>query len=1132
MGGIEKDYVIVRNVMDESKLLNHLNNHDYFAFDTETTGLNVRKCKVIGASFCGKEGEAYYVPCFYWDNFSQILKEIPEGLRLLKNCLGILKNKEIITFNGSFDIRVVKNNFGIDLTHNIIADAMLLKHTVEEEGDFALKKIAIQIQDKIGLNVEEEANKEQIELKENVAKNGGSTTKDNFEMYKADLEVLGIYACADADLTLRVANYYNSILENVDFFYEKEVMPLYKWVTIPMEEKGVLLDMPLIEKAYEDIKLKIIEYKEKVFSLLLEDSSFVRWYNDSKSAQFPIKPTGKFAQEYCRHFNMALPLNKNGSFSITKKSISSVPEEHKAFFERGDCSREVADIIQNNLWKQSNDGDLFNINSKKQLGEIVFDYMNIPPLGKTPGGAGKFDDTFIEHLGTLDYSWAKTLSDYNKLIKIKSTYIERFLENQEDGYFYFSYKQHGTISGRYGSDAQQLPRPKEEGELSPDILYFNNLIRSFFIAEEGRIFVDCDYESLEPHVFSHVSGDDGLRNIFRMGHDFYSTIAIATEKLENVSADKKADNYLGKVNKPKRQMAKAYCFTKDTLVESEKGLTPISSVRIGNNVATRQGLKKVTNTFKRSANVIRFHTSRGTLECTPDHRIWNGSEWKEAKDFVKGESVVFEKSYHQGEEESLKIFSNMSFSKGATKEIGSLNLDKDWGYFIGATLGDGIISIKNTPNNHGHGLKGYVGICGIEEDGVVGKVDSFLSSLGFPMKTRKKVGNCTTKTAVNSELCKIVYDTLELGDMSQDKKCKNLKVPDYLFNASLECKLAFIAGLLDTDGYVKKTGNTRVCAFTSKDHRLSTGVIQLLGTLGVDATYEPQWNSTYQRYYYTVRIPVASMVKLKELGIQNHMVVERKRAAFEDAVVLQNKPLNKSRFILSEDLGEVKEVFDITVEDAHEFFANGVLVHNCLGVPYGMTGYALGKSLDLPTEDAEALVEGYLSGFPNLKNWMESTKQLVKREGKICSEAGRIRHLPKAKELFKKHGDRLLDFKYRKNLQWKLTQKYGKEEAAKLVQNEYMDYKNSLNNSLNFQIQSLGASIVNQSAIAINKEFHRLGIDAWVCAQIHDQLIFNVPYDRKEECANIIKNIMQTNIKLSVDLKAPPAFSCNWKEGH
>jgi len=65
---------------------------------------------------------------------------------------------------------------------------------------------------------------------------------------------------------------------------------------------------------------------------------------------------------------------------------------------------------------------------------------------------------------------------------------------------------------------------------------------------------------LEPHVFAHVSGDEGLKDIFRNNWDFYSTISIKTEKLEQYSPDKKAENYLRKVAPAVRNKAKAYAL--------------------------------------------------------------------------------------------------------------------------------------------------------------------------------------------------------------------------------------------------------------------------------------------------------------------------------------------------------------------------------------------------------------------------------------------------------------------------------------------------------------------------------------------------------------------------------------------
>jgi DNA polymerase-1 len=332
--------------------------------------------------------------------------------------------------------------------------------------------------------------------------------------------------------------------------------------------------------------------------------------------------------------------------------------------------------------------------------------------------------------------------------------MDRFLDNHENGRYYFYYKQHGTVSGRYGSDAQQLPRPKEEGDDDPIVIEYNNLIRAFFIPGEDGVFIDDDYSSLEPSVFAHVSGDKGLMDIFHNNWDFYSTIAIKTEGYDEYSPDKNSDNFLRKHLPKVRNKAKAYA----------------------------------------------------------------------------------------------------------------------------------------------------------------------------------------------------------------------------------------------------------------------------------------------------------------------------------------------------------------------------------LGIPYGMGAYALGMNLGISTKEAKKLVDGYLNGFPELKKWMETSKKQAKTQGFVKTQVGRIRHLPKVKEIHKNLGDALLDW----NIKNQLSREYGVDNIKKLSK----DYVNGLNASMNSQIQSLAASIVNRAAIAINRRFKQSGINGWVCAQIHDQLVIEVEHARAKEAANIVQDCMENTTKLNVPLYAIPQITKNLRDGH
>ena len=250
--------------------------------------------------------------------------------------------------------------------------------------------------------------------------------------------------------------------------------------------------------------LPLIYLSEKIFFLvsavsLLELSEVKSWVMDTAFAEFPPSHKGNWAQRLVQRYSLPLPKSeKTGKYSITQKNIEALEDNKvKEFLLNGDISvldeLEVARISMA-MWKESNDGDYINIQSKKHLGEIVFKYMGIKPKvsgANTKSGRAEFDMNMVEELAK-DYPWAENLRIYNKLLKIKSTYVDRFRDRNEDGRYYFYFKQNGTVSGRYGSDAQQLPKPLEEGEDAPIIMKYVNIVRAFLTAGKGRNVIDAD----------------------------------------------------------------------------------------------------------------------------------------------------------------------------------------------------------------------------------------------------------------------------------------------------------------------------------------------------------------------------------------------------------------------------------------------------------------------------------------------------------------------------------------------------------------------------------------------------------------------------------------------------------------
>lgn len=540
---------------DLDEILKDIEAAEFIAYDVETTGLNPRQDMIIGAAIAPKIGKAWYIPTFAWDLEEQALRLMWNDLLL--DVLFALRGKKLLMHNGSFDCRFTYENHGIELNRFLHADTMLLKHTLDEERPFGLKDIAKKIQAHIGLDVSKEANEEQLQLKAHLDEVGASQTREKYELYKGNYQIIGKYACADVDLTFRVFEYYSKKLkeENLEaFFYEEEVMPLYREVTIPMETRGVPFDVKKCAELQGQIAADISALEQEILEIIDPQlTPFKTWYLNK---EYGSKRSGGFAQAAARYFKVDLPILKSGNYSLSKKNVDALPDSRFKSWINADIRLEQSEIreIQASI---HGDEPMFNIYSKDHLKRLFFTAMKLKPTTTTDKGNPQVNDEFLKQISD-QYPWVKKLTLFNRLMKLKTAYYDRFAKSHENGMYYPSFQQHRTISGRYGSDIQQLPRPaSNDHEL---IMKYQNPIRELFISGENHVFIDADYESLEPHVFAHVSGDPGLLDIFRKRHDFYSTIAIRTEGLSQYSADKKAENYLKKCDPDRRQKAKSYAL--------------------------------------------------------------------------------------------------------------------------------------------------------------------------------------------------------------------------------------------------------------------------------------------------------------------------------------------------------------------------------------------------------------------------------------------------------------------------------------------------------------------------------------------------------------------------------------------
>jgi DNA polymerase I-like protein with 3'-5' exonuclease and polymerase domains len=139
----------------------------------------------------------------------------------------------------------------------------------------------------------------------------------------------------------------------------------------------------------------------------------------------------------------------------------------------------------------------------------------------------------------------------------------------------------------------------------------------------------------------------------------------------------------------------------------------------------------------------------------------------------------------------------------------------------------------------------------------------------------------------------------------------------------------------------------------------------------------------------------------------------------------------------------------------------------------------------------------------------------AKTKGLVRTEFGRIRHLPRAKELFQRYGKDLMDYKW---------------ATKKNLQKERRELKNLLNNAKNFPIQGMAGHIVNRSMIAAQRAFRAHNIDGWLGLQVHDENVCIVREDQAELASQLLRDAMETTTKISVPLKAEPLIADNWAE--
>jgi DNA polymerase-1 len=416
----KKDYFLIKNKGEFENLIRKLKKCDStLVFDVETTSSDPFSAELVGISFSFGEQEAYYIPVrveggqkhsFAWEEIKEPLKEILESENIPKCGHNIKFDAEVLQ---QYEIYVKPIKF----------DTMIASYLLNPEShQHNLNSVSI-----------EYLSYKKIPIGELIG-----SGKNQKNMKDVELDKIYVYGCEDSDITLRLKNLLEPILE------EKKLTDLMNDIEIPLID--VLIDM--------------------------ESTG--------------VKVDTKFLGEMSRKLdNMLIELGKD------------------IFYEAGED---------------------FNLNSPKQLGNILFEKLKIheqmgfKKVAKTKIGY-KTDVHVLEKYS--DNPFIEKILKYRELNKLKNTYVDALprLINRKTGKIHTSFNQTVAATGRLSStnpNLQNIPIRKEIGR---------EIRKAFIPSSKENMLVSADYSQIELRLMAHLSGDKTLIEAFRNNEDVHGKTA-------------------------------------------------------------------------------------------------------------------------------------------------------------------------------------------------------------------------------------------------------------------------------------------------------------------------------------------------------------------------------------------------------------------------------------------------------------------------------------------------------------------------------------------------------------------------------------------------------------------------------
>ncbi len=425
----KKEYVTIKSQKELEEAIKEIEKAKVVSVDTETTALSPVDAGLVGISLSVREHAGWYLPIMEKSLFSPDILDASKALSLIKP---ILEDEKILKIgqNIKYDI-IVLRGAGIEL-RGIYFDTMIASyllnpgernHNMDDMAKRHLSYTTITYDDLVGKG------------------------KKAVSITEVPLERIAEYSIEDADITLRLYNFFQPKIESDD-----EIKALFRKVEMPLVEV-------LAKMEWHGVKINM------------------------------------------SHFRM-------------------LSEENASLLAKAES--EIYRIA----------GGHFNINSTKELSELLFGKLKLKPVKKTKTGFST-DISVLEELKGR-HEIIDHLIEYRTLIKLKNTYIDALpkLVSSKTGRIHTSYNQTIVVTGRLSSSSpnlQNIPVREEMGRR----------IREGFVPEQGFILMSADYSQIELRLAAHLSRDERMIRAFHEGLDIHRITAASVfdVPIEDVTPD-------------------------------------------------------------------------------------------------------------------------------------------------------------------------------------------------------------------------------------------------------------------------------------------------------------------------------------------------------------------------------------------------------------------------------------------------------------------------------------------------------------------------------------------------------------------------------------------------------------------